>query len=271
VPAFEWATLRIPGVLQRIAVCYLAVALLFLATRWRAQAVIALAALLGYWGALALVPVPGSGAGDLGPEGNLAAWLDRALLGPHMWRASGVYDPEGILSTVPAVATALLGGLAGQWIAGGRPAAAIARGLALAGASALAVGWVWSWWLPINKPLWTSSYAVFTGGAALLALAAGYWLVEIRGFRRWTAPFAVLGVNALAVFFLSTLATKLLLHVKVDAGAGGQRSLQSALYEALFAPWASPMNASLAWALAVLAVWTLALWPLSRRGIRLGV
>src|SRR2546421_10573878 len=97
LPAFDWTTIRIPGVLQRIAVCYLVAALLFLTTGWRTQAIVTAALLLGYWGAMTLVPVPGHGRGDLAPEGNLAAWLDRTVLGPHIWRAARVYDPEGIL------------------------------------------------------------------------------------------------------------------------------------------------------------------------------
>src|SRR5262249_27741866 len=116
------ATIRIPGVLQRIAVCYLVAALLFVTTGWRAQAALVGVALLAYWAALTLVPVPGFGAGDLGKEGNLAAWLDRALLGRHIWRIGRVYDPEGILSTVPAIATTMLGVLAGLWMgAAGAP------------------------------------------------------------------------------------------------------------------------------------------------------
>jgi predicted acyltransferase len=271
VPRFDWATLRVPGVLQRIAVCYLAAALLFLATGWRAQATVAATALLGYWGALALVPVPGYGAGDLRPEANLAAWLDRAVLGPHIWRASRVYDPEGILSTVPAIATTLAGVLAGLWLASGRPRPAVVRGLAAAGAAAAAAGLAWDRWLPINKALWTSSYALFTAGAALLALAACYWLIEVRGLRWGTAPIAALGGSALAVFFLSTLVARLLADVRVAAAGGARRPLQAVLFEALFAPWASPVNASLLWALATLLLWTAVFWPLARRNIRLRV
>ncbi len=202
---FDLATIRIPGVLQRIALCYLAASLVFLAIGWRGQAAVAAAALLGYWAALTLVPVPGFGAGDLGKEGNLAAWIDRTLLGAHIWRLGRVYDPEGILSTVPAIATTLLGVLAGTWIQKARPAATMLRGLFAAGAVCLAVGLAWGVVFPINKSLWTSSYAVFTAGAALVALGACYWIIEIRGYRWWTPPFVILGVNALAVFFLSTL------------------------------------------------------------------
>src|SRR5437879_2350296 len=170
LPRFDWATIRIPGVLQRIAVCYLVAAVLFLTTGWRTQAIVTAALLLGYWGAMTLVPVPGHGRGDLGAEGNLAAWLDRGLLGPHIWRVGRVYDPEGILSTVPAVATTLVGMLTGRWVQSARPALAIAAGLALAGAIGTTLGAVWGVWFPVTKALWTSSYAVLTAGLAVLVL-----------------------------------------------------------------------------------------------------
>src|SRR5262249_44496769 len=209
-PYFDWATIRIPGVLQRIAVCYLVAALLFLRTRWRTEAVVMAALLLGYWAALTLVPVPGYGRGDLGPEGNLAAWLDRALLGPHLWKPARVYDPEGILSTIPAIATALLGVLTGQWLLSGRGQRQILAGLVFGGAVATALGALWGLVFPVNKSLWTSSYVLLTGGLALLLLAACYWAIEIRGWRRWTMPFVVLGVNALVLYFLSPLMARAL-------------------------------------------------------------
>jgi predicted acyltransferase len=271
IPGFDFATIRIPGVLQRIAVCYLIAVLLFLVTGWRAQAAVTAGALLGYWAALTLVPVPGFGAGDLGKEGNLAAWLDRLALGPHIWKAARVYDPEGILSTAPATATTLLGVLAGHWIRAQRPPAVTARGLAAAGIAGIALGLAWGRWFPINKPLWTSSYAVFTAGAALTALAACSWPIEIRRSRWWTAPFAVLGLNALAVFFLSTLVARLLIAIQVASAGGRPRALHAVLYDALFAPWAAPPVASLAWALANVLIWLLAMWPLARSNIRLGV
>src|SRR3989475_3072410 len=199
LPGFDWATLRIPGVLQRIAVCYLVAAVLFLTTSWRTQAIVTAALLLGYWGAMTLVPVPGYGRGDLGPEGNLAAWLDRALLGPHIWRVARVFDPEGILSTVPAVATTLLGVLTGRWAQSARPPRVITGGLALAGALGAVLGAAWGVWFPVNKALWTSSYAVLTAGLALLVFAACYAATEVRGWRRGGAPFAVLGGNRAGV------------------------------------------------------------------------
>src|SRR5205807_705060 len=138
------------------------------------QASVTAALLLLYWGALTLVPVPGYGRGDLGPEGNLAAWLDRTVLGPHIWRVACVYDPEGILSTLPAIATTLLGVLTGWWVQTERPPRTIAAGLALAGAIGTTLGAVWGVWFPVNKALWTSSYAVLTAGLALLVFAACY-------------------------------------------------------------------------------------------------
>ena len=177
-----------PGVLQRIAVCYLVAALLFLVSGWRTEVVVAAAAVLGYWAALELVPVPGFGAGDLGREGNVAAWIDRLVLGPHIWRAGRVYDPEGILSTVPAIATTLFGVLAGRLVRSGLGTADTATGLFVGGAVGLGLGLAWHPWLPINKALWTGSYAVFTAGAAWMVLASAYWLIEVRGSRWWTRP-----------------------------------------------------------------------------------
>ena len=263
LPFFNLATLRIPGVLQRIAVCYLIAALLFLATRWRAQIGVAAVLLLGYWAAMTLVPVPGFGAGDLGKEGSLAAYVDRAVFGPnHIWRTARVYDPEGILSTVPAVVTTLLGVLAGQWLRGGGSA----RALTVGGAAAIAAGAIWGLWFPINKALWTSSYVLVTGGMAVMLLAAAHWIIEGLAYRRWVRPFVVLGVNALAVYFLSSLVARLLILTQVRG-----RPLQAYLFDHLFAPWAAPVDASLAYALAYVLLWLGLTWWLDRAGIHIRV
>jgi predicted acyltransferase len=264
-PGFDWSTVRIPGVLQRIAVCYLIAAVLFLTTSWRVQAAAATALLLAYWAAMTLIPVPGFGAGDLGPEGNLAAWVDRRVLGAHIWRAARVYDPEGILSSVPAVATALFGVLAGQWVQSPRTPRTKVTGLVLVGALGVALGAEWGTWFPLNKALWTSSYAVLTTGLALLVFAACYWAIEICGWRRWATPFVVFGVNALPLFFFSSLAAVWLTRVRVDGGG----HLQSAVFERAFGPWFSPPTASLAYAVAYVLVWWAAMWLLYRAGIRL--
>lgn len=267
-PGFHWATLRIPGVLQRIAVCYFIAATLFVATSWKVNAFIASTLLVGYWIVMTVVPVPGYGAGDLGKEGNLAAYLDRTLLGPHIWQAARVYDPEGVLSTAPALATVLFGVLTAHWLCSGRRPRAIAAGLALAGIVAVGLGQLWSQWFPVNKALWTSSYALLMSGLATLALGACYWLIEVQGCRRWALPFVVLGVNALALYFLSSLAANLLISIRVGADGGTLRTL---LFDRVFAPWATPVNASLAYALCYLLVWWGAMWMLYARGIRLRV
>src|SRR4051812_9801377 len=196
-PHFNFATTRIPGVLQRIAVCYLIASLIFLNTKWRAQALIAAALLLIYWAVMKLIPVPGFGAGNLEMEGNLAAYVDRQLLGGHTWKP--LYDPEGILSTIPAVATALCGVLTGHLLRSGRAPAEKAAAMFVAGLSGVIAGWVWNFWFPINKALWTSSYVLFTAGLALQFLALCYWLVDIKGYRAWAKPFLIFGTNALAV------------------------------------------------------------------------
>ncbi|HEX5707738.1 MAG TPA: heparan-alpha-glucosaminide N-acetyltransferase domain-containing protein, partial [Pyrinomonadaceae bacterium] len=152
-PNYDLSTIRIPGVLQRIAVCYLVASVIFLNTRWRAQAVIAASLLLVYWAMMVLIPVPGYGAGDLGMEGNLAAYVDRAVLGAHTWKP--VYDPEGILSTIPAIATTLGGVLTGHWLRSRRMELEKVAGLFVAGACLAVAGWMWGGWFPVNKALWT--------------------------------------------------------------------------------------------------------------------
>jgi len=273
LPYFPLATLRIPGVLQRIAVCYLLAALVVVATRggrgWRAQAVTAGALLVGYWLLMTKVAAPGQVAGDLSPAGNLAGYVDRLVLGGrHILQATRVYDPEGILSTLPATATTLLGVLAGHWLRVGRAPARIAGWLGAGGLAAAALGWLWGLSFPVNKPLWTSSYALLMAGLAAVALAACHWVIEVRGRRGWAVPLAVLGVHALTLFFLSSLTAKLLFIVRV--GAGGPR-LQAWLFEHLFAPWATAVNASLAYALAYVLLWWALMWALDRSGLRLRV
>jgi predicted acyltransferase len=210
------------------------------------------------------VPVPGFGAGELGKEGNLAAWLDRTVVGAHIWRIGRVYDPEGILSTGPAIVTTLFGVLAGRFLRAARATMATVSTLAAGGAASLVIGLGWGMSFPINKSLWTSSYVVFTAGAALLILAACYWLIEIKGWTWWTGPFVVLGVNALAVFFLCTLLAIALARIHF----GSSRALQAVLFDLLFRSWLGPAPASLAWALGNVLLWLLAMWPLYRKGIR---
>ncbi len=266
-PYFDFPTIRIPGVLQRIAVCYLFAAIIFLKTDWRTQALIAAALLLVYWMLMTLVPVPGFGAGDLGKEGNLAAYIDRALLEGHIWKQAKVYDPEGILSTIPAIATTLCGVLTGHLLRSRRTPFEKTAAMFVAGAACIVVGWAWNFWFPINKPLWTSSYVLFTAGMALQLLAVCHWLIDIKGMRRWATPFVVFGVNALAVFFLTGIFARLLGLIKFTGADGKQVALHSLIFNNLFTSWASPVNASLMFAVCFVLLWLGLMWILYRRRI----
>jgi len=252
-PRFEFSTLRIPGVLQRIAVVYFCTALLFLHTRWKAQALIGTLLLLLYWALMALVPVPGYGAGNLTPEGNLAAFIDRALLGGHLWKGS--WDPEGILSTLPAVATALAGVLTGHWLRSGNRRQDIAGWMFVAGWIAIIAGLFWSIVFPINKNLWTSSYVLFTAGAALQCFGCCYWLIDVKHMRAWAKPAIVYGMNAITVFVLSGILTKMLILCKVSNGGGKTIALKIWIYRYGFLSWLDPVNASLAFAIANVLFW----------------
>jgi predicted acyltransferase len=266
-PFFNLAEIRIPGVLQRIAVCYLAASLIFIKTRWRTQAIIIVALLLVYWILMTVVPVPGFGAGDLGKEGNLAAYIDRWLLGNHIWKGGVVFDPEGLLSTMPAISTTLAGILTGHWLRSHRTQLEKAVGLFFAGACAVTLGWAWHSFFPINKSLWTSSYVVFTAGMALELLAICYWLVDIKNYRRWAQPFVIFGVNALALFVFSGLLSKLMGIIKLPRGDGQLIALQPFIFRNLFASWASPVNASLLFAVTYVLFWLFLMWLLYRKNI----
>src|SRR6185295_4720049 len=195
-PLERLTEIRIPGVLQRIGLVYLVTGLLTLKTTARSEIVIATVILAGYNVLLAVVPVPGVGHPAIAPpDSTMAAWLDRRVLDGHLWAVTRTWDPEGLLPTVPAVATCLLGVVAGRWITRTEPLSRRVRGLFAAGGLGLAAGWAWNAVLPINKNLWTSSYVVFTAGMACVVLAACMWLVDQRGVRWWTRPFVVYGVN----------------------------------------------------------------------------
>lgn len=276
----RFETVRIPGVLQRIALAYFVVALWESRASRRTngriasarEAVAVLAILGGYWAALTLVPVPGSGLRGTEvletPSATLAAWSDRAVFGAeHLYRQANGWDPEGALSTLTAVATGLLGLFAGRWIAGGAELRRKVSMLALAGLAGILAGLAWGAFFPINKNLWTSSYVVFTGGCAALGLAACIWLVDIRGARGASMPWAVFGVNPLLAFVGSGVMARLLTSVVKVEWHGRSVPLQKALYESTFASWLPPHVASLAWAVAFVGVWVLLLWPLWKRGI----
>ncbi len=266
-PYFNVAELRIPGVLQRIAVCYLFASIIFLNTKIRTQVVITVGLLFVYWSLLELVAAPGFAAGDLTKEGSLPSFIDRVVFGKHVWAEGKVYDPEGLLSTIPALATTLIGVLAGHWLRTKHSSYEKVAGLFVAGASCVAVGWAWNPFFPINKALWTSSYVLFTGGLALQLLALCYWVIDIKGYRRWAKPFEIFGVNAIALYVGAGLMAALLGLIKVTRADGTKITLGGWIYDNLFAAWASPINASLAFAIVFVLVWLAFMWILFRRNI----
>jgi len=264
-PHYNLDTLRIPGVLQRIAVCYLFASLIVLNTNIRGQAIWLAGLLLGYWAAMKLIPVPGYGAGNLGIEGNLAAYVDFHLLKGHMWKKT--WDPEGLLSTFPAIATTLTGVLTGHLIRSGRDKPSIVRYLLASGCGAIVAGQLWGIFFPLNKSLWTSSYVVFTTGMAQLFLGICYWLVDLRGYKKWSYPALVYGMNSLAVFVLSGVLVRIMLLVRVPGSNGTSVSSKTWLYQNLFIPWAGPLNGSLFFALANILVLFLLMAILYRKRI----
>ena len=270
-PYFDLATLRIPGVLQRIAICYLAAWAVRRVTGPAGQALVAAFLLLLDWVLMTRVSVPGGLAPNLEPETNLAAWVDRTFLTGHLWSVTKTWDPEGLLSTLPAIATTLLGCLAGAWLRGAAAPARKAIGLLLAGLVLLIAGEVWSWSFPVNKSLWTSSFVLLTGGLAAAGLGLCYFLADVCGWRTWTGPFVSFGRNAILIFVGSGLLARNLTLVRWAGPNGKPLSLHARLHQALFASWLPPEAASAAFALATVVLWYLVARALDRRGLYLKV
>ncbi|MDI9819860.1 MULTISPECIES: acyltransferase family protein [unclassified Legionella] len=258
---FDLSTIRFFGVLQRIAICYFCISLLYLTTRIQTQIVIFISLLIGYWLLMTVVPAPGYGAGNLTPEGNWASCVDRMIFSsPHLY--GKIFDPEGLLSTLPAIATALLGSFTGIWLISTNNPRRQLTGLFIAGILGVVTGWVWGLWFPINKSLWTSSYVLFTGGLALIVFAICYWLLDVKGYKKWGKPFEVLGLNAMAAYFLHIFFLKVQLMVP-----GNLRLLVT---DRLFG-WSALENASLFYALGYSLLWLLVLTVFYRKRIFLKV
>lgn len=268
-PIKTFSTLRIPGVLQRIGVVFLVCAILFYKANAKVQLSVFVIILIVYWALLNLVPVPGGIAPNLEKETSLAAWLDRAVFTEdHLWKLSKTWDPEGLLSTLPSIASGISGTLVGIWLR--RTDIKYDRKvlwMIAAGVISVAAGLLWNFSFPMNKSLWTSSYVLFTSGLAIIVLAIFYWLIDIREYKSLTKPFVVYGVNAITVYFMSTIMAKLFNFIKIAKADGSEVSLKTWLYQSYFVPNLSPINASLAWALCFVLFWLIILWWMYNRKI----
>ncbi len=261
-PLFEMSTLRIPGVLQRIAGCYLIAAVIFMNSTWKGQLAWAIGLLLLYWAIMEWMPVPGAGAGLYEKGNNLAAWVDFQLLEGHMWAVTKTWDPEGIISTIPAVSTTLFGVLAGHWLRSDRAPREKTIRLLAVGLMAVLIGRLWNLWLPINKSLWTSSYCVLMAGLASICLSVIYYIVDVRGWKKWTRPARVFGMNAIALYVLAGITARLLYTLKGTGADGTAVTLKTWIYGNLFTSWLNDLNASLAFAMAFIIVMYLCILPL---------
>ncbi|HAV24184.1 MAG TPA: DUF5009 domain-containing protein [Bacteroidetes bacterium] len=268
-PDFSLSTFRIPGVLQRIAICYLLAGVIVLRTTARGQAGWIVGLLGLYWLMVKLIPVPGYGAGNLEPEGNLLWYVDSTILSGHTWvhaPAQG-FDPEGTISTIPAIATTLIGFLTGHWIRSARMGEEKTVWMFVIGHVLLLLGLILDMWLPINKNMWTSSYVVFMGGWSLISLATFYWLIDVRGYIRWSKPFIILGRNAIALFVLAETVWTTLWVVSWTGSDGTAIALHDFLFDTIFAPLASPINASLFFAIGYVLLIFIVGWMLHRRNL----
>ena len=265
LPYINFAHMRYPGVLQRIALVYFCASIITLWTGTRGRIIWVAGLLAGYYAVMRLVPVPGCDhAAWMTQHCSLAGWIDRKLMFGHLYRRD--FDPEGLLSTFPAIATTLLGVLIGEFLRGASSLSRKLRVLAVAGVVGVVAGYAWHPWFPISKPLWTSSYVLFTAGAACLTLALCWWLIEMHGWHVWGKPFLWLGANAILSYALSTFVAKEWTIIKVHDGAR-TIDLQTWIFNHWFAPLAQPRNASLLFALCYVALWTLLAWALYRKKI----
>jgi predicted acyltransferase len=270
---FVFAGWRVAGVLQRIALCYLAA---WVARRWlrpRGQVVLAVGLLLGYWLVMTRVVGPEGYPPGLEMETNLSAQIDRIVLHGHLYRWTETWDPEGVLSTFPAIATALLGLLAGEWLRSDRRQYTKTLGFLLGGLALVALGVLWgeaapAWLLfPVNKNLWSPSFVLLTAGLASALFGLTWWVVDVLGVRRGLSPFVAFGRNAIALYVGSEVLASVLGAIRWTGVDGTISSLAERIHRGVFASWLPPEPASLAFALATVLLWTLVAWEMDRRRV----
>jgi predicted acyltransferase len=261
IPAYR--EVRIPGVLQRIAIVYFFTSLLYLKSTLKTQVLVAATLLVGYWGLMTLVPIPGIGEANLEKGTNLAAYIDNLFLKNHMYSQSKTWDPEGILITLPAIASGIIGMLIGQLL--NRPVSKIeiVKKIAVIGLGLVIFGLIWSIKFPLNKSLWSSSFVLYTSGLATISFCMLYYIIEIAHYKKWTKLFLIWGVNPMIVFFFSGIIPRMLTMTKVDHPVlpGELLGFQSYFYNYGIVPYfENPKNASLFYALIYTIFWSIILW-----------
>ncbi len=266
-PNYDLTTIRIPGVLQRIAVVYLISSILFLKVNIKSIIHLTWILLVVYWGLMTLIPVPGVGYANLETTTNLAAWFDHLLLSGHLWKVTKVWDPEGILSTIPAISTTLIGIITGHWLQSNKNKTEKTIWLFVFSSLLMFAGYVWDGWFPMSKNIWTSSYVLYTGGLALNFLAICIWFIDIKKITWWIKPFQVYGMNAITVFFLSGIVGRLLYLIEIVDSTGNKITIKQYLFSSLFLSWLTPINASLLWALTYVIIWLGLMWILYAKKI----
>lgn len=252
-PYFNLSTLRVMGVLQRIALCYLVASAIYLTLNRRKQIIATVLFMVLYWILMTAVPVPGYGPSVLDKNGSLAAYIDRLLLPGHLY--AGTWDPEGFLSTIPALATTMLGLLAAEHLRTNRTPKNISTTLFLLGAVLIATGALWNLSFPINKNLWTSSFVALTGGMAFIIFDLCYYIIDFKKHMLWAKPFIIFGLNSIAAYVATEIMNLTLIYANVTLSDGTSLSLKALIYERLFASWAGPLNGSLLYGVAFLLFW----------------
>ncbi len=247
------STVRFYGVLQRIALCYFFAALAYLALNSLCQIALASLLLVGYWAVMNCFPVPHYGLGDFSSAGNVGAYLDRLLFNSANLYGK-TFDPEGLLSTLPAIASTILGNLTGVWLLSAKTQHTKFLGMLFSGVGISCLGWYWGQWFPINKALWTSSYVLWTTGLALIGFALCYALIEMKHRVRWSKPFEIFGLNAIIAYFFHVLLFKIQLMVHLPCGQGKTCNLRQVIIHDLFGSMSLPY-ASLGYAIVSVLFW----------------
>lgn len=246
---FDMDTLRIYGILQRIALCYLVCALIYLHTKIGTQILIFISILLGYWYFLMEIPLPDGNTHQLNMNHNWVSYIDQLMLSPaHLYKN---FEPEGLLSTLPAIATTLTGLITGGLLISAASQAKKCYLMIIVGILFLLLGWLWNWSFPINKNLWTSSFVLWTSGISLLVFVLCFYVIDISNYTKWTLPFKIMGMNALFIFIVHVLLLKIQSMVLVFLKDGTSDNLRVAISKYLFAGF-SPETAGLLYAIVFL-------------------